>query len=155
MFKYNFNYTLKEATPYNNIYFTEAFPIQGKVRELWLKENNLLEYLTDYQMITKEASNKYKKECRPFRDYEALLKVEKINKASFISKITIKDKKTGKIHSEGFQTICFAKNGKLALIPEKFKEKLQENYDKSKIKEIRNYEEGYGSQKDYLKVDRK
>jgi len=136
MFKWNFNFIIKEATPYNNIYFTEVFVTQGKIRELWLKKNNLLEYLKDYQMITKEASNSFIIRCEPFHDYEALFEVEEINKASFIFKITINDRKTGKIHSEGHQTICFAKNGKLVAIPEGFKKKLEENYDKSKIEKI-------------------
>lgn len=130
---YNFNFTLKDTTPYGNVYFSRVFEIQGIVREMWLKENNLLNSLKDYQLITKKADNEYIKECMPFVDYKAEFIVKKINKASFIFEIEIRDKETGELHSKGWQKICFAKDGKLVAIPEEFKNALilnKNKYDK-------------------------
>lgn len=137
---YKFNYTLKDATPYGNAYFARAFDIQGVVREEWLKQNNLLNSLKEYQLITKQAHNEYIKECLPFANYEAELIVKKIDRASFIFDIEIRDKETGEIHSKGWQKICFAKNGKrkLVAIPEEFKKALINNLMiKKYIKELK------------------
>lgn len=117
---YNFNFTLKDTTPYGNVYFSRVFDIQGIAREMALKQTGLLSVLHDYKMITKEASNKYIKECEPFVDYEAECVISKIGKAHFIFEIEIRDQKTGEIHSKGWQKICFAKNGKLVAIPDEF-----------------------------------
>jgi acyl-CoA thioesterase FadM len=78
-------------------------------------------------LITKQAYNEYIKECFPFVDYEARFMLKKINKASFIFDIEIRDQKTGEIHSKGWQKICFSKNDKLVAIPKKFKEALMLN----------------------------
>ena len=122
--KYNFNFTLKDTTPYGNVYFSRAFDIQGIVREMTLKQAGLLGVLHDYKMITKEANNKYIKECEPFVDYEAECVISKIGKAHFIFDIEITDQETGEIHCKGCQKICFAKDGKLVAIPEPFKKAL-------------------------------
>ena len=95
-----------------------------------LKQTGLLRVLHDYKMITKEASNKYVKECEPFVDYEAECVISKIGKAHLIFEIEIRDQKTGEIHSKGWQKICFAKNGKLVAIPEEFKKALMLNKNK-------------------------
>ena len=121
---HNFNFTLKDATPYRNIYFSRVFEIQGIAREMALKELKLLSILHDYKMITKEANNKYIKECEPFVDYEAECVISKIGKAHFIFDIQIRDKQTKEIHSKGYQKICFAKNDKLVAIPDEFKKAL-------------------------------
>jgi acyl-CoA thioesterase FadM len=121
---YIYNFTLKDATPYGNIYFSRAFDIQGIVREMWLKQNNLLNCLKDYQLITKEANNKYIKECKPFVNYEAEFIVKKISKAFFVFEVEIRYQKTGEAHSKGWQKICFAKDNKLIAIPNEFKEAL-------------------------------
>lgn len=128
---HNFNFTLKDATPYGNVYFSRVFEIQGIVREMWLKENNLLNSLKDYQLITKKGHNEYIKECFPFINYKAEFIVKKINKASFIFDIEIRDEKTKEIHSKGYQKICFGKDGKLVAIPEPFKKALMLNKNKN------------------------
>lgn len=132
---YKFNFTLKDATPYGNVYFSRVFEIQGIVREewlrkKWLKENDLLNFLKEYKLITKEASNKYIKECFPFGSYEAACVISKIGKAHFIFEIEIRDQKTGEIHCKGWQKICFSKNDKLVAIPEEFKKALMLNKNK-------------------------
>tara|TARA_Y100000401_G_scaffold29233_1_gene21272 strand:+ start:428 stop:829 length:402 start_codon:yes stop_codon:yes gene_type:complete len=128
---YNFNFTLKDTTPYGNVYFSRAFDIQGIVREMWLKENNLLSFLKDYQLITKKAYNEYIKECFPFVDYKVEFIVKKINNTSFIFEIEITDQETGEIHCKGEQKICFAKANKLVPIPELFKKALILNKNKN------------------------
>jgi acyl-CoA thioesterase FadM len=127
---YKYNLTLGDITVNGIMYFARAFDIQGIVREEWLKQNNLLNSLKEYKLITKKAYNEYIKECFPFINYEAELIVKKINKASFIFDIEIRDEKTGEIHSKGWQKICFSKNGKLVAIPEQFKEALMLNKNK-------------------------
>jgi len=124
------NLNLKDITLYGTMYFSRAFDIQGIVREEWLKQNNLLNSLKDYKLITKKAYNEYIKECFPFVDYEAEFIVKKINRASFVFDVEIRDQKTKEIHCKGWQKICFSKNDKLVAIPEQFKEALILNYNK-------------------------
>lgn len=146
---HKFNFTLKDVTPYRNVYFSRAFDIQGIVREEWLKENDLLKFLKEYQLITKKAYNEYIKECFPFAPYEAESIVKKINKASFVFDIEIRDQKTGEIHSKGWQKICFSKNDKLVAIPEQFKKALINNH----IEQIaRDNKDRLGSKEGYARV---
>ena len=128
---YKYNHTSEDETPYGNINFTRVFDIQGKARKEWLEENNLLNSLKEYKLITKQANNKYIKECFPFVDYEAELMVKKIDRASFIFEVEIRDKETGEMHCIGYQRICFSKNDKLVAIPEEFKEALILNKNKN------------------------
>lgn len=128
---YNFNFTLKDTTPYGNVYFSRVFEIQGIVREMALKQTGLLSVLHDYKMITKEASNKYIKECEPFINYEAECLISKIGKAHFIFDIEIRNQETEEIHCKGWQKICFSKNDKLVAIPEEFKKAFMLNKNKN------------------------
>ena len=117
------SFTLKDLTPYGNVYFSRYIEAQGIIRERWVIDNGLADELQKFKWITKEVNHVFKGEAVPFQAVEATLIIEEIKRASFRFKITFSQ--NNQELGTGTQLICFAnKEGKLVGIPDEVKKRL-------------------------------
>jgi acyl-CoA thioesterase FadM len=123
-YKTSISFSLKDLTPYNNIYFSRYIEAQGIVRERWVVEQGLGETFQEYKWITKKVDHVFQGEAEPFKDVDAIMTIEQINRASFTLKIELLQE--NRVLGIGKQLICFAnKQDKLVKIPDEVREKLK------------------------------
>lgn len=122
-FKMDHIVSIGDTNLLGNMYFSNFFQLQGKIRELWVRNNvlNLNIILPQIILVTKEAKNHFIKDFYLFDEVEIHTYFINKNKASVDLFFLFFNKNTKELHSYGSQVIVFAdRNHKICRIPKDF-----------------------------------
>jgi acyl-CoA thioesterase FadM len=122
--------TIGDTDLLQSMYFLNFFRLQGMIRELWVKdcvEGGLQDLAQGFILITKEASNNYRKDFYLYDNIVVKFQFTELHNTYAVLNFKFYEEHTMELRAEGFQKVVFANNNhKLAKILPNWRKAIEE-----------------------------